>query len=125
MSESAIAQSCSRVSEGNRARTAGVLRSWWRMSRSASLIRVRWPIMAWMYSRAGSWSGMGVSFHRQLRRSYAAGQARKSGRGRILFHQKAARPFGGAKAEDDMATRVRGGAFLEVRFIGDSVTPRT
>src|SRR5262249_39822686 len=120
----AIAQSCSRVSEGNRARTAGVLRSWWRMSRSASLIRVRWPIMAWMYSRAGSWSGMGVSFHRQLRGSYASAQARKSGRGRILFHEKAARTFGGAEAEDDMATRVRGRASLKVLFIGNIFTAR-
>ena len=94
------------------------------MSRSASLIRVRWPIMAWMYSRAGSWSGMGVSFHRQLRGSYAAAPARKSGRGRILFHEKAARPFGGAEAEEDMATRVRGSASLKVLFIGNSFTAR-
>src|SRR6516162_4920261 len=67
---------------------------------------------------------MGVSFHRQLRGSYAAAPARKSGRGRILFHEKAARPFGGAEAEEDMATRDRGGASLKVLFIGNSFTAR-
>ena len=60
------------------------------MSRSASLIRVRRPIMAWMYARAVSWSGMGVSFHRQLRGSYAPAAARKSERGRIFVQEIAA-----------------------------------
>ena len=68
--------------------------------------------------------GMGVSFHRQLRGSYAAAQARKSGHGRILFSEKAARPFGGAEGEDDMATRTRGSAPLKVLFIGNSFTAR-
>src|SRR5262249_20199904 len=40
------------------------------------------------------WSGMGVSFHRQLRGSYAAARARKSGRGRILIREKAASTLG-------------------------------
>jgi hypothetical protein len=41
-----------------------------------------------------------------------------------LFHEKAARTFGGAEAEDDMATRVRGGASQKVLFIGNSFTAR-
>jgi hypothetical protein len=41
-----------------------------------------------------------------------------------LFHEKAARAFGGAEAEDDMATRVRGSASLKVLFIGNSFTAR-
>src|SRR6516165_8318816 len=80
--------------------------------------------MAWIYSRAVSWSGMGVSFHRQLQGSYAAAQARESGHGRILFSEKAARPFGCAEGEEDMATRVRGSASLKVLFIGNSFTAR-
>ena len=45
-------------------------------------------------------------------------------RTRILFHEKATRAFGGAEAEDDMATRVRGGIPLKVLFIGNSFTAR-
>jgi hypothetical protein len=55
---------------------------------------------------------------------YASAQARKTGRGRIFFHEKAARMFGGAEAEDDWATRVRGSAALGARYDYPVLSPR-
>jgi hypothetical protein len=66
------------------------------------------------------WKKMGVD----RRRWDCASDDGDSVRTRILFHEKATRTFGGAEAEDDMATCVRGDIPLKVLFIGNSFTAR-